>query len=311
MGGFELDLVLALADRNAGSFAWLNRSAKRCSDRPVGLRSGLELSELYRYNCGLRPGPDAAGDSCLLVTTVASTVRCTGSAKRALICDDVGSDMAVPKTYLTSTKNLEDILTAMQQAQAPKQFSTSFLHGLGFKSSADRLVIGMLKSLGFLAPGGAPTSRYFEFLDQTQSGRVLAEAMREAYGDLFELNTSAQTMSRDEIKNKLKTLTQGQFSDDVLGKMATTFVALAAEADFDAVEPAHPPAEGEEPEAPAPPDTGTGQKDVSGQPVPIVKNDAVRLGGLVYNIQIQLPESRDPAVYDALFRSLRTHLFHE
>jgi hypothetical protein len=155
--------------------------------------------------------------------------------------------LAVPKTYLTSTKNLKDILTAMQQAQAPKQFSVSFLQGLGYKSSADRLIIGMLKSLGFLQPSGAPTPRYFEFLDQTQSGRVLAEAMREAYGDLFELNTNAHKMTRDEVKNKLKTLTQGQFSDDVLGKMATTFVAFANEADFDAVEPATPPTEAEEP----------------------------------------------------------------
>lgn len=35
---------------------------------------------------------------------------------------------------------------------------------------------------------------------------------------------------------------------------------------------------------------------------------SVDLGGLVYNIQIVLPESRDPSVYDALFRSLREHL---
>ena len=30
--------------------------------------------------------------------------------------------------------------------------------------------------------------------------------------------------------------------------------------------------------------------------------------GLIYNIQIQLPESRDPKVYDALFQSLKKHL---
>jgi hypothetical protein len=34
----------------------------------------------------------------------------------------------------------------------------------------------------------------------------------------------------------------------------------------------------------------------------------VKIDGLVYNIQIVLPESRDQAVYDALFRSLREHL---
>lgn len=213
--------------------------------------------------------------------------------------------MAVPKTYLTSTKNLNGIFTAIQQAQAPKQFSMSFLEGLGYKSNADRLIIGMLKSLNFLQPSGAPAPRYFEFLDQTQSGRVLADALREAYGDIFELRTDAQKMTRDEVKNKLKTLTQGQFSDDVLGKMATTFVALCAEADFEAVQAADPPPKDEEADPKA-----DGSSDSSSTRT-IDKGGAVRLGGLVYNIQIQLPESRDPAVYDALFRSLRTHLFHD
>jgi hypothetical protein len=214
--------------------------------------------------------------------------------------------MAVPKAYLTSTKNVKDIFTAIQQAQAPKQFSVSFLQNLGFKGTADRLFIGMLKALGFLNSGGAPEPRYFEFLDQTQSGRVLAEAMREAYADLFELNVNAQTMTRDEVKNKLKTLTQGQFSDDVLGKMATTFTALAAEADWEAVEPAElPPAEEQKQmdEEQTPPSINGG--------TPLTRTNLGGLGGLVYNIQIQLPESRDQAVYDALFRSLKAHLFNE
>jgi hypothetical protein len=217
--------------------------------------------------------------------------------------------MAVPKAYLTSTKNVADILTAIQQAQAPKQFSTTFLQNLGFKGTADRLFIGILKALGFLNPSGNPEPRYFEYLDQTQSSRVLAQAIRETYADLFELNVNAHRWTRDEVKNKLKTLTQGQFSDDVLGKMATTFTALAAQADFDAVEPADvpPDAEAEKDERnQAPADKGR-------VPQPVLK-DRTRvggLGGLVYNIQIQLPESRDPAVYDALFRSLRTHLLDE
>jgi hypothetical protein len=221
--------------------------------------------------------------------------------------------MAVPKAYLTSTKNVKDILTAIQQAQAPKQFSMTFLANLGFKSSADRLFIGVLKTLGFLSANGAPTPRYFEFLDQTQSGRVLAEAMRDAYADLFELNVNANKMSRDEVKNKLKTLTQGQFSDDVLGKMATTFAALAAEADFDAVEPADIPSteEADQDERKAPPPASLPVPSGRVPVTPASRTNLGGLGGLVYNIQIQLPESRDPAVYDALFRSLKTHLLNE
>lgn len=215
--------------------------------------------------------------------------------------------VAVPKAYLTSTKNLKDILTSIQQAQAPKQFTTTFLLGLGHKSSSDRLVIGVLKALGFLKASGAPDTRYFEFLDQTQGGRVLADALRDAYSDLFELNTGAHKMGREEVKNKLKTLTQGQFSDDVLGKMAGTFVALCAEADFDAVAPAEPPVSETEQKSDEEEISDLPRDGVAGSR----KQHGVALGGLVYNIQLQLPESRDPAVYDALFRSLKTHLFDE
>jgi hypothetical protein len=208
--------------------------------------------------------------------------------------------MALPTQYLTSTKNLKDILTSLQTAQAPKQFNRTFLENLGYKSSSDRLVIGVLKALGFLTDQGAPTPRYFEYLDQTQSGRVLAEGIQEAYADLYELNTKAHTLPRDDLKGKMRSLTQGQVSDSVLDKMVVTFQGLAKEADFKAVEPATAPvvetiADSEQVETDEALDDSTGRI-------------GARLGGLVYNIQIQLPESRDPAVYDALFRSLKTHL---
>jgi len=216
--------------------------------------------------------------------------------------------MAVPNAYLTSTKSLKTILASIQQAQAPKQFTISFLNNLGFKSSGDRLYIGILKALGFLSSTGVPTSRYFEFLDQTQSARVLADGIRDAYADLFELNTKANEMSSTEVKNKLKTLTQGAYSEAVIAKMAMTFLALVGEGDFSASRPVAPrvdeSSEEETPKTPEPevPQDGAGPRTPSRLPA---------LSGLVYNIQIQLPESRDPVVYDALFRSLRTHLFNE
>jgi hypothetical protein len=220
--------------------------------------------------------------------------------------------MAVPNAYLTSTKNLKGILASIQQAQAPKQFTISFLTNLGYKSSADRLYIGVLKALGFLSSSGVPTSRYFEFLDQTQSERVLAEGIRDAYADLFELNTKANEMSSTDVRNKLKTITQGSYSEAVIGKMASTFLALCAEADFEASQPAQPPSQ-VEPDSDAEETVGPPQPSSDGAAArtPARLPGVAGLGGLVYNIQIQLPESRDPVVYDALFRSLKTHLFNE
>lgn len=209
--------------------------------------------------------------------------------------------MALPSAYLTSTKNLDGILSAIQTAQAPSRFTISFLENLGYKSSSDRLIINVLKALGFLNADGAPTERYYRYLDQTEAPKVLAEGLRDAYSDLFQLNRTAQTMSRAE--NKLKTLNQGQASDGVLMKMAGTFLELAKRSDFESAPAKSASSEHtDEDPPPAPLERDLG----SGAAPP--RLDAVALGGLVYNIQIHPPESRDQAVYDALFRSLKSHL---
>jgi hypothetical protein len=221
-----------------------------------------------------------------------------------------GTEMALPKAYLTSVKNVDKILTAIQQGQAPKQFSTRFLEGLGFKSSSDRLFIGVLKALQFLDGSGAPRERYFEFLDQGQSQRVLAEAIRDAYADLYQLNNKAHELSRADVKGKMKTLTQGQYTDAVIDKMVSTFFALAKNADFEAPPPTRrvDDEEGDAGEEREEEDT-QGEGHIMHPPRQRrPARAALDLGGLVYNIQIQLPESRDPAVYDALFSSLRQHL---
>jgi hypothetical protein len=208
--------------------------------------------------------------------------------------------MALPSAYFLSTKRVKEIFEAIKGAQAPDQFTLRFLGDLGFASSADRPFVNVLKALGFLQDSGSPTSRYFEFLDGTRSGAVMAEAVREAYADLFQVNAQAHEMSAAEVKAKMKTLTKGQYSDKVIGQMAATLRALVDLADF-TVAPEHAPrteAQEEDQEAEA----------TTSAPL-FVKRGEPQLTGLVYNINLHLPESRDPSVYEALFRSLRIHLF--
>jgi len=207
--------------------------------------------------------------------------------------------VALPTSYLTSVRNLPDIFAAIQGAQAPEKFTQSFLESLEFKSTADRLIIGMLKALGFLDDAGKPKDRYFRFLDQSQGAKVIAEAVRDTYQDLFKVNIKAHEMTKADVINKLKTLGQGQFSDSVLDKMAMTFTALVKLGDFQSTAPAASASTAN------PEDTQNNNQTHHKS-----ANDpgSLKLGGLVYNIQIVLPESRDPAVYDALFQSLRRHL---
>ena len=207
--------------------------------------------------------------------------------------------MALTNSYLTSTKNLESIINSVINAKAPDRFTNKFLEDLGYKSSNDRLVVGMFKALGLLDDSGQPLQRYYEFLDQTQTGKILAIGIEEAYGDLFNLRKDAQNMSNDEVKNKLKTLTQGQKSDKVIGLMAMTFRAFCDLADWS-----------EETEIQGSSENTAVQNERNdfagfekrGSKVP--KTDM----NLHYNIQIHLPETTNMAVYDAIFQSLKKHL---
>ncbi|WP_141336450.1 DUF5343 domain-containing protein [Paenibacillus sp. tmac-D7] len=210
--------------------------------------------------------------------------------------------MGLSHSYLITTKNLNAFINAIISAKAPERFTTKFLHQLEFTSSNDRLYIGVLKSLGLIDESGVPTQRYYNFLDQTQSGAVLAEAIREAYSDLFAINTKAQELSVEEVKNKLRTLTQGQKSNDVIQFMANTFKALCEYADWKA-----PSNTIETSVSSTPPHQDKPQEPIT---LPIKPNSKeIEAPQLHYNIQIILPETRDPLVYDAIFRSLKEHLY--
>lgn len=207
--------------------------------------------------------------------------------------------MALMTAYLQTTKNLQNIINSLVSAKAPERFTNKFLEDLGFKSTNDRLYIGVFKGLGLLDENGIPTQRYHQFLDQSETGRVLAIGIQEAYEDLFALRKDAQTLSNDEVKGKLKTLTQGQKSDNILLLMANTFKALCDVADW------------------------TCNDNVLNQPVVPDEISSENLGETVskgalinkegkmnlhYNIQIHLPETTNMAVYDAIFQSLKKHL---
>lgn len=206
--------------------------------------------------------------------------------------------MSLTTSYLSSVKNVEAIFDSMLAAKAPEKFTTKFLEDLGFKSSSDRLFISMLKALGFLDNNGVPQQRYFEFMDQSQSKRIVALGITEAYEDLFNLRKDAQNLSNDEVKNKLKTLTQGQKGDRVIEQMASTFKALCTYADFTAEESQSSPSITKE------------EMLVSEQEHNTHGKNAKQHGimDLHYNIQIHLPETTNMAVYDAIFQSLKKHL---
>lgn len=211
--------------------------------------------------------------------------------------------MALTTAYLVTTKNVDAFFNALRTAKAPERFTIKFLNQLDFASSNDRLFLAVLKGIGFIDESGVPSKRYYAFLDQSESGRVLADAIREAYEDLFAVNKKANDLSVDDVRNKLKTLTQGKKSEKVVSLMANTFKALASLADWSVTTVASHEPHTEKNSAPA-------SKAVADS-----TNDHLTKSSrgdkslqLHYDIHVHLPESRDPAVFDAIFEAMRKHL---
>lgn len=214
--------------------------------------------------------------------------------------------MALPDSYTMKAGSIPAYFDAMLDAQPPERFSLKFLENLGFTSTNDRLFIGILKDLGFLNRDGQPQQRYFEFMDRSRAKDVLAEGIREAYADLFAINTKANEFTVQDAKNKLRTLYAGKKTDLVIGHVAKTFRALCDYADFSG----EPTVRKERPTGEGPRDQNTAEKaaPIKQTPDDSPSSGKIKVAGLQYHINIVLPDTRDQAVFDAIFRSLREHL---
>lgn len=188
----------------------------------------------------------------------------------------------------------------MLTAKAPDKFTTKFMADLGFTSSNDRQFVNVLKAIGFLDDGGTPTERYFKFLDQSFSKQMVAEGIKEAYADLFALNTSANKMTKAEVEGKFKTLTNGSKENATIGYMASTFINLCGYADWTEVQNTLSQNQ--------PRNTDPVQNENDNVPTSIAHHREGNCIDLNYDIHIHLPATRDQAVYDALFASLTKHL---
>ena len=122
----------------------------------------------------------------------------------------------------------------------------------------------------------------------------MAEALHEAYSDLFVINANPVDADRPLIEGKFKSA--HNVSDRVAKLMAATFYALLSLADL-RTQPS-PQIEAQKPEA----TKIESEKQSSESTIPLL------VPSLHYDIQIHLPATKDIEVFNAIFKSLREHL---
>lgn len=204
--------------------------------------------------------------------------------------------MALSSSYVQPINRIPDIFNKIRDGQAPERFTNQLLKDWGFTSTNDRAFISLLKSLSFLSADGKPTQRYNDYRDHSRSKLIMAEALRDAYGDIFLIKEHPTQSDKDAIEGKFKSFHNA--SENTASLMTKTFMGLLALADL-SKKPVSPPA-AKEPE----------KKTEPAMPQPMHVHDA-GVSGLHYNIQIHLPATKDVEVYNSIFKSLKEHLFEK
>lgn len=214
--------------------------------------------------------------------------------------------MALLRQSVQVSAKLGELFAKLRDGQAPEKFTRGFLADLGLKSSNWHASIPLLKGLGLLSAEGSPTRQYMELLDETRWRTVLGRAVREAYSDIFVMKREPTHKDVKMIAGKYKTTYN--MSEVAAERAARTFLALLALCDMDSLQgeigseasPQDHKVSEESGEAPTktPPQT-TSTPRVLATPKEV---------GLNYNIQIHLPATKDVAVYNAIFKSLREHI---
>ena len=197
--------------------------------------------------------------------------------------------------YMPSNRNLHKILEKVQHAAVPEAFTYEFLKDLGFSSSNDRSILKILKYLGMLDASGRPQNSYRDFVDHTKTKHILAERLRTAYDDLYASNKKAHDMTVDHLKGWFKSKT-GK-GDAVALKMASTFKSLAQFADFTKTKATPEPS----PEA-----EKVVEATLEAPPIPPITGESKF--GLVYRLEIHLPDTQNVETFRAIFRALREEL---
>jgi len=198
--------------------------------------------------------------------------------------------MAAKFAITTVPNSLRKFLKGIPDRNVPPKVTQVYLKSVGLKSSNDRSIIPVLKFVGLLDGSGAPTEAYRKFRNKSEGPILLAEEIKKAYKQLYDTYDNAHSQADDALQDFFRANTD--LADRSVNLVVATFKTLCEFADFPTTQRAAETATaGTVPRA-----------DRAGTPV--TQTPEVHI-----NLQIHLPESNDPATYDAIFdamaRSLR------
>jgi hypothetical protein len=205
----------------------------------------------------------------------------------------------VDYAYTVVTGRIKDLLAKVRSTGRPPKLTVAHLKTLGFTSSNDASLIGVMKFIGFVDSNGIPTPVWNEYRG-AKYRQVLASAIRTGYADLFATYPDANVRTNTELSHVFSTSSAG--GAQVIAKTVATFKALVDEADWSA---------GSEPTTTSLPTGPLHHPAAAIAPPPPHQVSASRSAGPEVHIDIQIHISPDSShdQIDKIFESMAKHLY--
>jgi hypothetical protein len=160
-------------------------------------------------------------------------------------------------------------------------------------------MIPLLKRLGLIDAANAPTQAYKDFREDSLSGKVMAERLREAYKTLFAANEYAWKLAKPDLVSKLRSLTGAGEDDANIPYVAGTFLELSKLAKWEGGSSKHKKEGSESADGLGETERERGREELEG---------GLRLS---YTINLNLPATTEIEVFNAIFKSLRENLLRQ
>jgi hypothetical protein len=208
--------------------------------------------------------------------------------------------------YAQQAGTLENMLVKIKTASVPESFSHDFVSTkLSMKGGTPRSIIPFIKKMGLVTSDGTPTSRYSAFRNKDKAGAAIADAIREVYATLFEMNEYVYDLDNERLKALIVEATGAEAESNPVTKTLATFNVLNKMANFetnsvaDTVEITESLAE---------------KNNASQIPIQVNSPSANQSSegiNLSYTINLNLPPTKDIEVFNAIFKSLKQHLLQD
>jgi hypothetical protein len=200
--------------------------------------------------------------------------------------------------YVTDTGNVEKALKGIKSAATPEAVSQDFVKTiLGIKGGSGNQMTAYLKKIGFASADGTPTDLYKKFRNSTTEGWAAAQALKVGYAPLYVRNEYMHKLSDEELRGLVLEETGAEQDSATVALILACVKQLKKFAKWDGS-----PAE-EKKER-----TNSDPLILDYPPAkvaPAVSSLGLNLG---YTINLNLPATSDPAVFNAIFRALKDHL---